>query len=225
MMNPDTHPLTRVRELLALAGDAASRHSFASRYDALLAADSKRRSMLTRGEVDLAALKEPGWTALKAEAAKRLTRLRDWTPLMDLLSEAKGYRFLENMGCVDITFLERSYMRKSPDFAARLDGRLVLCEVKTIWLSGKTRKPPRGDKRAKRSARPLDEFLTRKFTWTIQEAKAQLDAYDGPDSRRIVFVVIHYDKPDEDIDDCRVRITDFLTRTSFSGIEATATLI
>jgi len=213
-----------MRELLAMAGDASSRHSLASTFDAWLESGAIEAKMLVAYEADLACLDPPAWQDLKTDAVQRLiqTERREGSYLFDLLNEAKSYRFLKELGCVDIRFLRPTYATKSPDLAAILNGKTVLCEVKTIVVSGRSRILRRRGGRLKHPPLRPEEFVTGKLRRIHDEAKAQLDAYAGEEARKIICLCFHFEDSVDDIADYRAHIDEFLARTSANGIEVFA---
>jgi hypothetical protein len=166
--------LKRIRELMPTRRKAAEPDSFFYKFDASLEANPIKRNILSDYEADLSCLDDAAWAALKNEAVKRLVRIpgRAWEPLLDVLNEAKAYRHLQALGCGDIRFVARNYARKTPDLMAVLDGRTVLCEVKTIAASDD------------------ETFFTGKFSKVLTEAKAQLDGIPQADARKIIYVVL-----------------------------------
>ena len=179
-MPSDGRPFPRVRALITAAADAGKRGSFARTFDAALDTHLITREVLGDHEVDLACLDDEPWQSLMAAAVPRLyqTKNRGWDPVFDLLNEVKGYIYLKSMQCEDIAFVTPTYERKSPDLRAILNGRPVLCEVKTISTSD--------------GAAPADAFFSGKFRRMIAEAQAQLDAFSDGDCRKIIFIVLRF---------------------------------
>jgi len=148
----------------------------------------------------LGALDHEAWEFLKNEAVSLLSKRcpeRNWEQLFNRLNEAKSYKLLKDLGCKQVTFIPRSEKdsEKTPDLEGILFGDLILCEVKTINVSG--------DEITKRkNIIPRDaeyelskEFFD-KFDSTLDEAESQLLSYRKSDpSRRIVYFVIHFDEP------------------------------
>jgi len=161
--------LERIRELMPKRRVAAKPDSFFYKFDRSLEADPEKRKTLDDVEADLSCLDEAAWNVLRSQAAKYLLRnpKSGWEPLFNTFNEAKGYRHLRALGCTDIAFVPPRYDRKTPDLKARLDGRTVLCEVKTITT------PCTGAKLLK----------------VLTEAKAQLDGFDH-DARKVIFIVL-----------------------------------
>ena len=126
------------------------------------------------------------------------TRKNGWGPLFDALNEVKGYKHLKHLGCVDIAFITPSYAQKSPDLVGHINGRKVLCEVKTINVS---------------EGELPETFFSEKVTNIIVKAKAQLDAFDQA-ARKIVYLVFHSD----DVDHSK-HVAAFLRSRPVDGVE------
>lgn len=201
--------LARIRELIAAARDARKRDSLARTLDKAIQSHLISRETLEAYEADLAGVDDAAWLSLKAEAVQRLSRIRarPWDALGDFMNEVKGYAHLKNLGCTDISFVARTYERKSPDLMATLEGRRVLCEVKTLVVQ----------------ETPLsDDFLDGKLTWTIAEAKAQLHEFGQGDDRKIVYLVLRWDASDGgDAATCTAQLEAFLARVPAAGVEVT----
>lgn len=191
----------RVIELVRALSEAAKRGALFYNFDRALETDAAAR--MGTYAADLKSLDDTAWAALKGEAVKRFARLQreDVGALFDLLNEAKGYRYLADLGCRDIAFVARDYDRKSPDLSATLDGRAVLCEVKTVEISG---------------AAP-ETFFAEKLTKIMSEAVAQL----GPGKqRKIVYVVLRAGtRTPQNIADTKARLDQCLAAAPFPDVE------
>ena len=228
--SPTNSPLARIRELIATAEDARKRDSFARLLDKAIQSHLISRQTLEAHEADLGGVDDAAWLSLKAEAVQRLSRIRTrrrWDVLVDFLNEVKGYAYLKTLGCTEISFVARTYDRKSPDLTGMLAGRRVLCEVKTLMVS----------------ETPLsDDFLIgkltliNKLTRTIAEAKAQLDEFGESDSkqgrdskqgndRKIIILVFRDGSRDGDPAPCAAQLDAFLgqdiVRDLAAGVEVT----
>ncbi len=183
----------RVRDLLAALRAAAKRG--AAFHTAKLLRSSDLAARFEGYAEDLAVLDEAAWSALKSAAAQCSARMspRHLEPLFHLLNEAKGYRYLASLGCTEIAFVTASYDRKTPDLRATLNGRAVICEVKTLNM---------------RDEEP-SVFLAGKFTKIVAEAKAQLDAC-AADARQIVYIVLNGGNGD---------VMSVLKTATFAGIQ------
>lgn len=146
-------------------------------------------------ENDLRSLDQNAWEYLRDKArriAVQKHKVRRWQALFDCLDEAKGYSFLRELGCDEIKFVPTS-KTKTPDLQARLDGRLVLCEVKTINASddGVGRRNAGGIQRHENS---VSDKLLAKVARTVESARDQiLEFASDRDCRKIVFLILMFD--------------------------------
>lgn len=151
-------------------------------------------------ESDLGVLDDKAWELLKAEAAHRFSKKRDlkrgWQTALDIVNEAKAYRFLkEELGFTELQFIPRATVngKKTPDLQGKRNDKSVLCEVKTINPSKEET-----DARTNIAARSIQQFLQEGF-WTklratIQSANVQMTDYgDSASVSRIVYVIINFD--------------------------------
>lgn len=211
-----------MRALVAAAQDARRHTSYASNFDRYVGASAARRQILPDYERDLLTLDAETWRAVKADAFKRLIRnpKNGWDPLFGILNEAKAYASLAARGCSAIQMIPHSYDYKTPDMRAQSEGRLVLCEVKTITLSDDARTICAADDATRHRRSLSDHFLHGKLTRALHDAKAQLDAVPSAAARKIVYVVLH---PDESLADCAaahsVQLQTFLKESPVPGVE------
>ena len=150
----------------------------------------------------LSALDSAAWNLLKTTASGYLIRQsphsgRGWQALFDVISEARGYRYLQRLGCEDIRFVARG-IAPTPDLEATLNGRRVLCEVKTINISddeaGRRRLAYSGAPVASRTPTELGTAYLTKLSKTLANAVNQIEAADPSRSaKRIVFAVLLFD--------------------------------
>jgi hypothetical protein len=104
---------------------------------------------------------------------------------------------LKALGCSDIAFIKRD-SKKTPDLRAVLDGRRMLCEVKTINVSqdeaDRRERIHRGEMFATEVATTVTSELLDKVIGTLAHAMEQLD-HEDPErtARRIIFTVLHFD--------------------------------
>jgi hypothetical protein len=122
---------------------------------------------------------------------------RGWQALFDTLNEAKGVAYLKRLGCSGIEFIRRN-RKKTPDLRAVLDGRLVLCEVKTINISleeaDRRRRLYLGEILAASIMTCVTTQMLDKVTDTLNGAVEQLDCADpNRAARRFIFTVLHFD--------------------------------
>jgi len=153
-----------------------------------------------RLERQLSALSDDAWSELKSRAAVG-ARLRvdgrGWQSLFDTLNEAKGYVYLQSLGCTGIAFIKRAN-RKTPDLGAFQGGTRVLCEVKTINVS-----QDEADRRAHVAQGAIvvgsvetqvRAEMLKKVSATLESGIEQLDSEDPQSAaRRIVFTVVNFD--------------------------------
>ena len=74
-------------------------------------ADHQIREVYLRWERILKELDHEAWKKLKTDVLPRLTqrdRNREWQALFDTLGEARGYAYLEKIGCSAVRFVPRS---------------------------------------------------------------------------------------------------------------------
>jgi hypothetical protein len=214
--------LERMRELIAAAADARKPDSFARNFDSSLAANPIKRKILADYEQNLLTLDAESWGLLKAEAVKRLIRnkRKGWEPLFDTLNEAKGYAYLISLGCTEVQMIPRSYEYKTPDLRAELNGGVVLCEVKTINMSDDERTIRVAGGASHTSACLSEKFLLGKLTWTLREAKAQLDAFPSPAARKLIYLIFNPDDSlNEYADDYSFQLRAFLKQFPIDGVE------
>lgn len=129
-------------------------------------------------EWDLAALPAAAWHALKSNILGQIDRRqpsRGWPQVLDLLHEARAYRYLAGLGCTEIRFSLPTMNARSPDLTARLGTRCVLCEVKTIRL---------------RPARALPSTFPGKLRARLKDAASQLAADGDQAAMRLVYLVL-----------------------------------
>jgi hypothetical protein len=193
--------LPRVFELKERQPDPAHPDAFfKTNFEQSLRDTPLKNASFERLERQLAALNAGAWADLKERAQKLLqTRHPDrlWQALFDVLNEAIGYAYLQSLGCANVRFIPRT-TTKTPDLEAHLDGRLVLCEVKTINISqeeaDRRRRIGEGVVIAASVPTRLDEACLGKLTSTLQTAERQLATHDPSRvARRVVCVVLNFD--------------------------------
>lgn len=222
--------LPRVFELKDLAQDPSHRHAYFQDFESTPESMPQKLDDFIRLESQLAQLDGAPWHDLAARAARHLVSTtrdlgRGWQQLFDALNEARAYGYLLRLGCTDIKFVAPGDIKK-PDLAASLEGRPILCEVKTINVS---------DDQAERDRRVAsgeifgtdvvpqlpDEFLVKKLTPTLQRARQQLASHDpSKRARWIVYVVLNLDGLAFDYDTEQFRqIDDYLVSRSVADVE------
>ena len=121
--------LPRVFELRDSVRDSHYDNFFREFETSTLNIPAKRRAF-ERLELQLSSLDIAAWQDLKGRAVPELQRRRrgrGWQSLFDLLNEAKGFAYLQSLGCSGIHFVARTG-GKTPDLKAELNGQTVLCE-------------------------------------------------------------------------------------------------
>jgi hypothetical protein len=66
------------------------------------------------------------------------SKVRTWTPIFEILNEAKGYEYLLMLGCSEVSFIRRPESHTTPttpDVRGTTAFGEVLCEVKTVNFS------------------------------------------------------------------------------------------
>jgi len=196
------HELARVFELKDTLSTPAHPDAYFQDFEKSLQENNQKLAAFRKLDAVLSALDGDDWTVLKAEAARRLVRPsnqtgRGWQALFDVVSEARGYAYLCQLGCTNIHFIPRDD-GPTPDIEATTEGRRVLCEVKTINISddeaGRRRRVYSGTPVASRTPTDLGAAYLSKLSKILTHAVRQLDAADpSRAARRIIFVVLNFD--------------------------------
>jgi hypothetical protein len=134
---PFAESFSRLYELKAAVPDPTHPDAHFQNFEERLQESAHVRDQYMKFERPLEALDDAAWRDLLSRAAPftmQLDAKRGWQSLFDTLNESKGYAYLKTLGCSDIAFIKRD-SKKTPDLRAVLDGRRVLCEVKTINVS------------------------------------------------------------------------------------------
>jgi len=148
----------------------------------------------------LSALDDAAWSDLKsraADVAHRPASGRGWQALFDTVNEARGYVYLQRIGCTDIAFIKRTN-KKTPDLRAIQNGTRVLCEVKTINISkdeaDRRERVAQGAFEVSSTPFQVTAEMLSKIITSIKDGIAQLDCEDPQRAaRRIVFTVLNFD--------------------------------
>ncbi len=190
--------LYELKDRLPESGDSTS--LYFQDFDKTLEISEVARNAFSILESELEVLDGESWKFLRDETTSFLAKRhpeRNWQQLFDKLNEAKGYKFLSEIGCSQIRFIPRSKKNgiETPDLEGCSCGGVILCEVKTINISDdeiSTRK-----KFIARSANyELPEPFFEKFDSTLKKAESQLLSYrQGDTSRRIAYFIINFDEP------------------------------
>ncbi len=196
------HELERVFELKDALSNPSHPDAFLQNLEKNLQENPQKLEAFRKIETLLDVLNADAWGILKVTAATYLVRPntnkgRGWQALFDVLGEARGYAYLQDIGCTDIRFIPRS-TNSTPDIEAINGGRRVLCEVKTINISdseaGRRRRVYSGAVVASNTPSELGQAYLTKLSKTLTNAVRQLDAADPErTSQRIVFVVVNFD--------------------------------
>lgn len=189
--------LPRLSELAACSVD------FASKLEDM--SNPAKRQFFKNIETKLGQLPEATWADLKQKVQPYLkpARTRPWQQLYDRLNEAKGYNHLVKLRCTDIHFVPET-TEKTPDLKGMLGNTTVLCEVKTVNVSDEEAIAraalQNGGHRLIESPPPHlgDDFLSGKFTNTLNNANIQMNKYIPNCSspgvvRKIIFVILNCD--------------------------------
>lgn len=195
--------LPRLFELKDRVQNPDHEHAYFRDFEASLDCMAGMLDAFIRLESQLAHLDDGAWRDLASRAARHLVSTtrdlgRGWQQLFDVLNEARAYGYLLRLGCTDIGFVAPGDSKK-PDLAGRLEGRAILCEVKTLNISDQQ---AANNKRVERgeifvtevASRLPDDFLGRKLAPTLERAKQQLGSHDPAKlARWIVYVVLNFD--------------------------------
>lgn len=194
--------LPRVFELKDTLDDAENPNAFFQNFEESLRQSDQKFEAFRKIEKFLSVLDDKAWSTVKYTAFGHLVRPsvskgRGWQSLFDVLSEARAYAYLHDIGCSDIHFIDRSN-QPTPDIEARFAERRVICEVKTINISndeaGRRGRVYSGTPVASKVPTQLGPHYLSKLSKTLTNAVRQLDAFDpAREARRIVFLVLHFD--------------------------------
>lgn len=192
--------LPRVFELKDMLADPSHPDAYFQNFEESLNRNPSKREAFQRLERQLAVLDNNAWRDLKERAAIQLQTRdagRGWQALFDIFSEANGFAYLQSIGSTGIRFIPRT-KGKTPDLEGRLDGRPVLCEVKTINVSqdeaDARHRIHQGEIVSSRVSTRVGDGFLRKLNSNLANAIEQLDAQDPQrEARRIVLTVVHFD--------------------------------
>ncbi|WNB76446.1 hypothetical protein [Methylomonas koyamae] len=190
--------LPRVHELIALIEDRSDPAAYFHNFDDSIKAEPSKAKVWFAREQEFQRLDTESWRYLKNEARPYLTskqNSRGWEQLISILNQARAYNHLFDIGCQDIRFIPRAVIEgiKTPDLVGTLNGRRVVCEVKTINVSDiETDRRNSGGVGA--SSDVLEPGFFKKLKSDLNQAKRQLDAHDNSDGcMHIAFVVPNFD--------------------------------
>lgn len=192
--------LPRTYELVDDVTQGGTTETYFEGFDASLSREKRKYFRII--ERNLAALDQISWDYLRFEVVPFFSRRdprRGWQYALDRLNEAKGYRYLADLGCDELVFIPRSSVigERTPDLKGRLGSRNVLCDVKTINISRTEQ-----DTRLKSPIRMVDyksistihDGFFNKLDLQIRDAKEQMLMYDrSQNSKLICYSVINFD--------------------------------
>ena len=195
-MNQQSFP--RMHELIALIEDRSDPGAYFQNFDDSIQVEPSKAKVWFAREQELQRLDIESWRSLKNEARPYVTskhNSRGWEQLISILNQARAYNYLLDMGCEVIRFIPRAIIKniKTPDLAGSLNGRKVICEVKTINIS-KIETDRRNSGGVGTSSDVLEPGFFNKLKSDLNQAKLQLDAHDNSgECRHMAFVVPNFD--------------------------------
>jgi hypothetical protein len=187
--------------------------------------DSLRQVWLAY-EREFQRLDTASWQNLKEEAHSYLTAFdpngRGQEQLISILNHARAYNHLVDSGCSHVRFIPRAKKKgqETPDLEGELNGRKILCEVKTIQRSKDevdSQQSGNGDS----TTNLLDEKFFNKLESTLCKAKSQMKSYDDSDNVKCVaFIVVNFnDRQGEYKAEYYAQIDRWLAVELFPGID------
>jgi hypothetical protein len=200
--------LPRIFELKDTQCDPLHPNSYFRDFERSLKDEPGKLKAFLDLERRLAVLDFDAWADLKHRAAGLLqtrTHGRGWEALFDVFSEALGYCFLVSIGSTNIRFIpraqeikRRAQNIKTPDLEGHLHGDLVLCEVKTINISGveaeRRHRIHHGESLIVDGSMKVGDGFLRKLISDLEYAVKQLDARDTQrKALRFIFTVVCFD--------------------------------
>jgi hypothetical protein len=176
-------------------------------------------------EAELAELDSAAWSQLKEKVVplfEKKDSVRGWQAAFDKLNEAKTYKYLAKLGCVELSFIPESFVpgQKTPDLKGRLGGVSMLCEVKTINPSDDEANA-RGQMIARSIQGDLPEAFFAKLSSTLTKANTQMDSYcQDAAPRKLVYVILNFDDNlHEYVERYMGQIQDFCRRNELPCVE------
>ena len=196
-MSRQLYPL--VYELIDAINDRNSPRAYFRDFETSIEESPKKAGVWAAREGQFQSLDTPSWEQLKAEAIPYLSAKdengRGWTQLISILNQARAHNYLKRRGCSGIRFIPRAKQAgiETPVLEAKLGGREVLCEVKTLEISDdevKARKEILG----RNTQQDLPAPFLNKLTKTLAKAQSQLHSYRAnTNSECIAFLVVNFD--------------------------------
>ena len=188
--------MPKIYELRVLIRDPTALDAYFQNFKSALRDSPSAIKKFTDLERELEGLDPEAWAFLKNEASSYLKRKdssgRGWQQLFDILNQARAYNYLTRIGSSNVRFVPPS-SSPTPDLEGLLDGRRVLCEVKTINAS-KTEVQARVKRTARQIKNYLEDGFFVKFRSDIDKAKNQMSAFDSTgQSRWFVYFNLCFD--------------------------------
>jgi len=174
MHSPDTWP--RLHDLISSITPAKSRKLWQRDFEKIAREDARRCAQINEA---VSNLPSAAWTCLRDTVLGQID-LRDpargWQQAIPLLYEARAHDYLVGHGYHDVEFLIAQARAKSPDLRATRDGKILLCEVKTLRV-------------ARRDS--LIGNLRMKLAKRVEDAAQQLTVFsDAPNAARMIYFVL-----------------------------------
>jgi hypothetical protein len=192
--------MPRVYELKDLIDDPYARTAYFQDFDNSLrdGGGSKKKVWLAR-EHELQQLDADAWLLLKQESLPYLTTCdakgRGWEQLISILNQARAYNYMVGQGWCGVRFIPPSKKKRleTPDLEGELNGRKVLCEVKTLNISDlEAAKRQTGGGGSTLDL--LDDGFLKKLSSTLSKAKSQMESYDNAEIvKHVAFMIINFD--------------------------------
>ena len=190
--------MPRVYELIDLIEDRSDPSAYFQNFDVSIRDEPSKAKVWLARERELQRLDLKSWSFLRSEARPYLTSRhasRGWEQLISILNQARAYNHLLDEGYQPISFIPRASSDgiKTPDLLGVLNGKNVLCEVKTINIS-EVEANRRNSGGVVSSMNLLTSGFFDKLSSDLLAAKKQMESYDNSvDVRRIVFIVPNFD--------------------------------
>ncbi len=181
------------------------------------------RKAFEPAEAILQRLEPQAWESLAIKALPFVTKksaIRGHNQLFDHLDEGRGYALLADRGYETIHFIDTGNAR-SPDLAGSRHGTTTILEVKSINRSQKDL-IRLATPEARDVAFGVSNFLKRKLTAAIGEAREQLEAYSIPVEHQILLLVVRLEFDYMFVRENYMAVGDFTSSFSVPGFEVLA---
>ncbi len=196
----------RVYELRDLINDPNSENEYFNNFEDLInqpSQDLRYDYWMTR-ERGLEKLDQDAWEFLKNKVLPLLSArspIRGWEQFISLLNEARGFIYLNKIGCSGVKFISDSNLinKKRPDIEGSLNGVPVLCEVKTLFRSDMAVDISNKGEVSTIENNLSEEFLN-KLKSTIDTADTQIGQYKSEryrnisDVKRVIYMTLNFDE-------------------------------